>query len=356
VSVNDFLVKAQPFGFRERYMGIMYGEAAMFHNRLRAFLGLVLLAFLGSCTSGVDYSRSLFVHIPEDPEALVLIKPNDIARVAEVAFTDVDLGEFFGQKGLEIDLSDYNRYKQVFEDTMLALAIPWQDVESIGFMLVFEKPVFLVAGDFKQQQVDAKLAEIGFRQSSSTGFYDYLYNDYKLALPGDGLMMIADVELLDYLKSVPEKNRLWNREDFKTYRRNSPLDNSVFVWSVPPDNFMKDFPYRDEFGDLSVALDFSTTVNFKAVMRVKSPDKTVYLNDMLAGAVTFSRGIMGGDEVFSPILNNVKVSQNNREVTLAVTMSHAQVDAVRKRIINDIADPENATTFSDLRKMIEQFN
>lgn len=329
----------------------------MLTNRWQAFSGLwLLLMVLASCSSGVDYSRSLFVHIPEDPEALVLIKPNDIARVAEVAFTDVDLGQFLGQKGLEMDLSDYNRYKQVFEDTMLALAIPWQDVESIGFMLYLEKPVFLVAGNFTQEKVDGKLNEIGFRQSASTSFYDYLYNDYKLALPGDGLMMIADVELLDFLKSVPEENRLWNRPDFKTYRRNSPLDNSVFVWSVPPDNFLKEFPYREDLGDLSMALDFSTTVNFKTVLRLKSADKTVYLHDMLTGIVTFGKGVMGGDKVFAPVLNNVKVSQNNREVTLSATMSHAQVNAVRERIVNDIADPENATTFSDLRKMIEQFN
>ena len=161
------------------------------------------------------------------------------------------------------------------------------------------------------------------------------------------------LEVLDFLKSVPAENRLWNREDFKTYRRDSPLNHSLFAWSTPPKDFLKDFPYHEDLGDLSLSIDVRSGFLFKTVVRLKDPEKTVYMNDILNAIVSGARGIVGGDEVFRPILQNVKVSQDNKSVVVAATISEKQLIAVKDRIIHDLENPDDAKTLADLRKILK---
>lgn len=313
----------------------------------------ILLAFSGCRSDQINFSRALFEHIPDDPELLVLVRPNDIIKVAEVALSQISLKDILGTN-FDIDTKTIDHYQTVILEMLSALGIPIEDVESVGFMLYLNKPVVMVSGDFLKSNVVAKMKEIGFKQHENQ-FFDYVYGDQKLHIPADGLMMMADEDLLDFLTTVPEDNRLWNRRDFSEYRRRSPMDNSLFVWSHPPDDFLSDFKYREELGDVSLAIDFKRDVTLQLNIRLNSADKTVLLYDLVFGVLKVSQGLFGEDRDFGPVLKATQVSQDNSQVVMNLVVPQANVKRLKDRLIND-AKNNDTTTFEKLKSLIERFD
>ena len=315
------------------------------------FFLTTMLLFLG-CSRGVNYSKSLFRHIPDDPQLLVLVNPNDISRLVEMAVSELDFGEILGGK-VDIDTAKLDHYKDISVEMMKALGLPWERIETIGFLLYFDQPVFLVSGDFRRDQVTDKMKSLGFRQHDN-GFFDYVYDKQKLSIPDDGLMMMAQESLLDDLQAIPEANRLWNREDFVEYRLRSPLTNSLFVWTHPPKDFLPDFEYRDDLGDISLALNFKRNFSFKATIRVKDPQKTVLLHDLIYGISKVANGIFGSDPDYGPILNGINVTQNNHQVDASLVIPPEKVRALRDRLRRDFQNDETST-FENIEKFLNKF-
>ncbi|CAM2066559.1 hypothetical protein SCOR_14370 [Sulfidibacter corallicola] len=316
-------------------------------------IGLTVSLLLTSCSSEVNYSRSLFNHIPADPEVLVLIRPNDVTNLLEITMDELDLNKLFDDR-LGIDTSDFNRQKEIVGEMLQAVGVPWPQVESVGFLLYFEKPIILLSGNFKQQEVVARIREVGFKQRSN-GYFDYIYEKQKLHVPADGLMMMAEEDLLDFLMLVPEENRLWNREDFEAYRRTTPLNNSIFLWSQPPKHFLSDFQYHEELSNVSVAVDFKHNLNMRANVRLKSSEKATYLYDMVLGTVTFSQGMFGPDPEFGPVFKGIKVTQDNNQVIASLVIPASQLPALKERIMRDIENPE-AGTFGKLQNFFDRLD
>ena len=315
----------------------------------------VLVGFLvlsGCYSEGINYSRSLFTHIPDDPNLLVLVKPNDISTLAEVAIGELKLDKFFGDK-LQMNAELLEQYKNVTNDVLEAVGIPWSKVEAIGFLLYFQKPVILISGEFARETVNQKLIDIGFKQHDN-GYFDYIYGGWKMSVPDNGLMMMGEEELLDDLRAVPEEHRLWNRDDFKKYRSTSPLDNSIFIWSHPPDNLLSDFKYRDDLGDVSLAMDFSGNFTMKATVRVKDPQKVVFLHDMVLGSVKVAGGYFGDDPDYGPLFKGIKVTQDNRKVEASLVISQERLRSLKARVIDDIQNPDSKT-FDNLKSFMNTF-
>jgi len=155
--------------------------------------------------------------------------------------------------------------------------------------------------------------------------------------------MMASEEILDDLSMIPEDNRLWNRPDFKVYRTTSPLDNSLFVWSHPPENFLSDFKYRDALGDVSLAMNFRNNLSMKAAVRVKDPQKAVLLHDIVLGGVTMARGFFGEDADYGPLFKGMKVSHNQSQVEASLVLSADQMASLKARMIEDFNNPEANT-------------
>lgn len=323
-------------------------------KRLCLFALIVALVLSPACRSDrINYSQSLFEHIPDDPEILVLVRPNDIVKVAEMALNQIDFEELLGTN-LDINTQTLDHYQKVILDMLSALGIPIESVESVGFMMYLKKPVLMVSGNFGREQLTAKLREIGFKQDDQ-GFFDYIYGDQKLHLPADGLMMMAEPDLLDFLTTVPEENRLWNRSDFSEYRLRSPMDNSLFIWTHPPDDFLSDFKYRDELGDVSFAMDFKRDVSMQLNVRLKSPDKTVLLYDIIFGSLKISQGLFGEDQDFGPLLKSIHVTQDNRQVIANLVIPYSKVDQIKKRLLSETQN-NTTTTFEKLKSILERFD
>lgn len=311
-------------------------------KKMMMLMSLALMIFVSGCTSqGVNYSKSLFQHIPDDPEVLVLVNPADVVTLAEMAVAELKLQEIFGDK-LQFDAKSLETYKTMADEMLKALGIPWDNVESFGFLLYMGKPVLLISGGFSQQMVENKMKDVGFKQLDN-GYFEYVYSGMQLHVAADGLIMLAAEEILDDLSMVPDENRLWNRSDFKKYRTTSPLDNSLFVWSHPPDHFLSDFKYRDDLGDVSLALNFKSNLSMKAAIRVKDPQKVVLLHDIILGGVTMARGFFGEDADYGPVLKGMKVSSTQTQVETSLVLSASQMQAVKARLIDDFNNPDSKT-------------
>ena len=321
-------------------------------KKLLPLFWAVILILSGCYSEGVNYSRSLFKHIPEDPELLVLVKPNDITSLAEVAIAELNLQQFFSDR-LNMDLPALDGYKDVFVEVMEKVGIPYDKVESAGVLIYFQKPVLLISGDFKKEAISQKMGEIGFKQLSN-GYFEYLVHPYLLSIPDDGVIMLAEAELLDDLSVVPEENRLWNRDDFREYRETSPLDNSVFIWSHPPERFLSDFAYQEDLGDVSLALNFRSNFSLKATVHIKDPQKAVYLHDMILGTMTFASGFFGEDPDYGPLFKGIKVTQDNRKVEASLVLSNERLLALKKRVVDDINNPDSKT-FNKLQSVMDSF-
>ena len=319
---------------------------------LIAAMSLIILVLSGCQVGGVNYSKSLFRHIPDDPQLLVLVNPNDISKLVDVAVSEINLSEFIGDN-LQVDAKTIDYYKDVAVEMMNALGIPWEKVESVGFLIYYKKPVFLVSGDFTQAAITQKLGDLGFRQSDN-GFFDYVYGEQKLSVPADGLMMMAEEMLLDDLQMVPEENRLWNRDDFADYRSTSPLNNSIFIWTHPPKDFLPEFEFRDELGDISLALNFRNNFSFKSTIRVNDPEKAVYLHDFLLGLVYMGKGFFGSDEAYGPVFTGMKVSQDNRVVEASLVLSMGQLVTLKDRLKTDFENGDTST-FRKIDDFIKKF-
>jgi len=320
----------------------------------RPWFLIALFLMLGACRSDhINFSRALFEHVPSDPEILVLVRPNDVINLAEMALSQIDFEEMLGAN-LEMDTELIQHYQKVSLEMLEALGIPIEDVESIGFMLYLNKPVLMVSGDFTKEGVVGKLKEIGFQQDSNN-FFNYIYGEQKLNVPADGLMMMAEADLLDFLTTVPSENRLWNREDFSEYRVRSPMDSSLFIWTHPPDDFLSDFKYRDQLGDVSLAVDFKRDLSATLNIRLKSAENTVYLYDIVFGSLKVSQGLFGDDQDLGPLLKSIQVSQDNRQVVVSIVVPYSKVNRLKERLLEE-AQSDDPVTFKKLRSFFDQFN
>lgn len=321
-------------------------------NKIRILVPALILLLSACQVGGVNYSKALFQHIPDDPEVLVLVNPNDVSRLVDLAVSEINLSEFIGTN-IDVDAKTIDHYKDVSVEMLKALGLPWDKVQSVGFLIYYQKPVILVSGNFTKAAITAKMEELGFRQHDN-GLFDYVYGEQKLSIPDDGLMMMAEEMLLDDLQMVPEENRLWNRPDFAAYRSTSPLNNSVFVWSHPPEHFLEDFQFRDQLGDVSMAMNFRTNFSFKSTIRVKDPEKAVYLHDFLLGVVLVGRGLFGGDEAYGPLLNSVKVNQDNHVVEASLVLTTGQLMALKEKIKTDFKNGDTST-FRKIDEFLNRF-
>ena len=314
-------------------------------------LALLLLA-LGCRFENGNYSRALFKHIPDDPELLVLVKPNDVSKLAEVAMNELDLQKIFGNT-LELDTTDWQQFQDTAVKMLEALGIPWPQIENVGLLLYYKKPIILATGVFNKIDVETNMQTLGFKYNDN-GFFDYVYSGQKLSVPEDGVIMLAAEELLEDLQMVPEEHRLWNRADFSEYRLTSPLDNSVFIWSHPPDHFLSDFPHREDLGDLSLAMDFKSSLNMKLTVRVKDPQKTVFLYDIIFGTIGVAKGLLGSDPDYGPLFNGFQVSQDNRQVVTSVVLPYSRLEALKERFKKDFEAKDNSS-FKKVRSFLDAF-
>ena len=309
-------------------------------------LGTLFVILLSGCHSErVNYTKALFKHIPDEPELLVMIRPNELNRLADYAMTQEDLKKMFDDQ-LNIDTSQWEHYKNVALEMLKALGAPLEQVETIGFLSYFHKPVLLLTGSFQKSEVDQKMRDLGFKQNDS-GFFDYVYGAQKLFLPEDGLMILAESELIEDLLSIPSEHRLWNRRDFAEYRATSPLENALFVWTHPPEAFLSDFKYHKDLGDVSVAINLRENISMKTVIRVKDPQKTVYLYDLLFGVTSIAKGLFGDQPAYSPLVRGIDINQESNQVTASLVIPHDKIDVLHRQIKADFldADSENASKF-----------
>lgn len=319
---------------------------------MKRFLLLALIPLmLSSCRSDVNFSQALFEHVPEDPDLLVLVRPDDVTRLVELAASEMNFEEML--QGFQVDAKKIEQYRALVITMLEQLGIPVENVETIGFLWYLEQPVILVSGEFQKPNVETKLTELGFR-GDAEGIYDYVYNDLKLRVPADGLMMMARKEILEDLTMIPQENRLWNRPDFKKYRENSPLDNSLFVWSHPPENLLSDFQHRDALGDVSLAMNFRSNFTTRATVRIKDPAKTAALYNIIFGAVTMGKGFMGSDPDIGPVIEGVTVSQDNEEVVINLVVQPDQLLQIKERLKKEFAS-QDFGTFGKIDSFLDHF-
>ena len=316
-------------------------------------LACIALVVLGGCTSeGIQYSRSLFSHVPKEPELLVLVKPNDVSNLLDIAIAELELQKFFGEY-LNFDAKLLEHYKAISSEMLKSVGVPWENVESFGFLLLYGQPVILVSGEFAKADVEGKMTELGFKQQD-TGYFEYIYSGMMLSVPAEGLMMMAAEDILEDLTDLPEDQRLWNRDDFKEYRSRTPLNNSLFVWSHPPETLLSDFEYRDDLGDVSLAMNFAGGFSMNAAVRVKDPQKVVFLHDIVLGATTMGAGLFGSDADYGPLFKGIKVAHNNKQVEATLVLTADQLISIKDRMADDINNPDSKT-FRKLQNYMNAF-
>lgn len=313
---------------------------------------LAALIIVGGCSGRIDYNKALFKHVPDDPELLLLARPNELTDFTQKTLAEMGIQEMFSDMW-QADFADLDQYREVTVEIIEALGLPWRDIQVVGVLVYFKKPVFLASGEIKKDEVVERLTELGFKQNSN-GTFNYVYEAQKLYIPEDGIMMMAEEDLLEFLMDVPEDKRLWNRPDFADYRTKSPLDNTVFVWSNPPDYFLKSFEYRDDLGSVSLALDMKSAIQIKNTIHINDPNKTVMLYNLLNGAVHIGRAAFGNHKVYSPIFNGVEVTQDNQRVVTSLVVPASQVPALRDQLAQDLGQP-SSDTLSGFRRFFDAF-
>lgn len=321
----------------------------------RMALGVLLvvsLLIMGCRSDHINYSRALFEHVPDNPEILVLVRPDDVTRLAEVAAQELDFSKLLGTT-FKMDAAQITQYQKMGLEMLTQLGIPWENLETFGVMMFLEQPTVMLAGEFRKADIETKLKELGFKQKD-TGFFEYIYGGMDLYVPADGLMMMANPMVLEDIQMLPDDKRLWNRPDFKNYRETSPLDNSLFVWSHPPEAFLSDFQYRDVLGDVSLAANFRNNLTVKAVVRITDPEKTVQLHNIMAGSVMIGKGVLANDPDFGPVLEGINVSQNNKEVVADLVVSAPQLAAIKERLKKEFND-KDLGTFDKINSFLENF-
>lgn len=322
-------------------------------KHLALWVLLVASIFMVGCRSDhINYSRALFEHVPEDPEILVLVRPDDLTHLAEVAAQEIDFSKLL-EMPFDMDAAQITRYQKMGLEMLKQLGVPWENLETFGFMSYMEQPTVMLAGEFRKVDIEAKLTELGFKKKS-TGFFEYIYGGMDLYVAADGLMMMANPMVLEEIQMLPDEKRLWNRPDFKTYRENSPLDNSLFVWSHPPERFLSGFEYRDVLGDVSLAANFRNNLTIKTVVRIKDPAKTVQLHNIVAGSVMMGKGFLANDPDFGPVLEGINVSQNNKEVVADLVVTAPQLAAIKERLKKEFNDKDMGT-FDKINSFLGNF-
>ena len=307
---------------------------------------------LTSCRSDqVNFSQVLFEHVPDDPSLLVLVRPDDVSRLVELAASEINFEEML--QGFKVDAKAIEYYRTVSLTMLDQLGIPVEKAESVGFLWYLNQPVLMLSGDFKKIAVEAKLTELGFK-ADAEGFFNYVYNDLKLHVPADGLMVLARKEVLEDLSMIPDDKRLWNRADFKRYRENSPLDNSLFVWSHPPENMLSDFQYREALGDVSLAANFRNNFTLRTTVRIKDPAKTAALYNIIFGAVTLGKGFMGDDPDFGTIIEGVTVTQDNQEVTANLVIPPEKLLQIKERLKTEFKN-QDFGSFAKIESLLNKF-
>ncbi len=326
---------------------------------LRKYVGLLtalcaslVIALLCSCrTSGIDYARALFEHVPEDPEVLVVVRPDDLIKQFDLLAADADISHWMKQ--LSIDAGDIERYRQMSLKILEQTGVPVEKLECIGFLSYLKQPVFLISGVFRKEDVERKLKELGFRQDDA-GFFDYIYGEQKLHVARDGLIALGREDMLDDLENLPAEHRLWNRADFKKYRETSPLDNSVFVWSHPPESLLKGIPNRETLGNCSLAINFRSGVSLRATVRLKEPDKVAIVHATALAATVAGKKLLGDDPDLGPIVQGIVLSQDNEAVMLNMVISPEQLSQLKERIKRE-AEGGSHTTLGKLGDLVGIF-
>jgi hypothetical protein len=326
---------------------MIHAREAFMVWRLSPVLALIVLA----CTPrGIDENRALFEHIPNNPELLVMVRPNELTEFSQKALVDLVLKDAVDPRW-NLDAGKVEEYRLLAISLFEALGLPWSDIRSLGVMIFMEQPVFLASGHFHKEVVEKRIADLGFTRNAD-GSFNYVYEGQRLLLPADGLIMLAEPEVLQFLRSIAAEDRLWNRPDFETYRSTTPLDNTLFLWSDPPEQLFGDFPYREELGSLSLALNLKVGLSFKFVARLKSPERTVMLADMMLGAITFARGAFGSDQDYGRLFQALQVNHDQTRVETTMVLGAADALRLRDRIAADLKQP-SSTTFDGFQRFFE---
>lgn len=326
--------------------------------KLKKYVPFLLLCLvlaligLGSCrTAGIDYARTLFEHVPEDPEVLVVVRPDDLIKQFDLLAADADVSNWMKQ--LQMDADDIERYRKISLKVLEQTGIPVEKLECIGYLSYLKQPVVLISGIFRKSDVEQKLKDLGFRQDEE-GFFDYIYNDQKLHVAHDGLIVMAIEDVLDDLDNLPPEHRLWNRPDFKKYRETSPLDNSVFVWSHPPQSLLQGIPNREALGDCSLAINFRSGVSLRATIRLKQPDKVAIVHAAALAGVMGGKKLLGDDPDIGPVVNGIVLSQDNEAVVVNMVISPEQLGKLKERIKRE-AEGGSSTTIGKLGSLMGIF-
>ncbi len=316
-------------------------------------LGLaVAVLALGSCrTSGIDYARTLFEHVPEDPDVLVVVRPDDLLKQFDLLAADADISNWMKQ--FQVEAGDIERYRKLSIKILEQTGIPMDKLECIGYLSYLKQPVVLISGIFRKSDVEKKLKDLGFRQGDGE-FFDYIYNDLKLHVANDGLIVMAIEDILDDLENLPPEHRLWNRPDFKKYRETSPLDNSIFVWSHPPESLLQGIPNREALGDCSLAINLRAGVSMRATVRLKQPDKVAIVHAAALAGVMGGKKLLGDDPDLGPVVNGIVLSQDNEAVMLNMIISPEQLVKLKERIKRE-SEGGSTTTVGKLSSLLGIF-
>lgn len=319
---------------------------------IAALCALLATTLLGSCrTSGIDYAKALFEHVPEDPDVLVIVRPDDLLKQFDLLSADADVSSWMKQ--LSVDAQDIERYRQMSVKILEQTGIPVEKLECIGYLSYLKQPVFLISGVFRKQDVEQKLKDLGFRQDEA-GFFNYIYGEQKLHVARDGLIALGAEDMLDDLENLPAEHRLWNRPDFKKYRESSPLDNSIFVWSHPPDSLLQGIPNRESLGNCSLAINFRSGVSLRATVRLKEPGKVALVHATALAATVAGRNLLGDDPDLGPIAQGIVLSQDNEAVMLNMVISPEQLAQLKERIKRE-AEGGSHTTLGKLGDLVGIF-
>ncbi|MCB1052442.1 MAG: hypothetical protein H6510_09750 [Acidobacteria bacterium] len=297
--------------------------------------------FLCQCSQQVDQNKALFNHIPNNPELVAMVNPNELAEFSQKAFTELALKDLMDTKWA-FQAQDWEHYRVLATSLMEALGLPWSEIQSTGIMIYLEQPVILASGSFRKSEVEQKILDLGFTQNND-GTFNYVYEEQKLFIPADGVLMMAKREILSFLKTIEPQDRLWNRPDFEQYRKTTPLNNSVFIWSAPPEHMFTEFPYRQDLGSVSLALNLKGQISGKAVARLNSPERTIMLYDIIFGSVKVAQGVFGSDQDYSKLFNAISVNHDNTKVEATLVMSHEDAIKLKERMVKDIQNPDDMT-------------